>query len=70
MVLNQGLKFTPDSCKRLCSAEPACQFWIYDKRMRKCELYSLPQKQCTAFLGMPTRVKEECEGGNGLRGVI
>jgi hypothetical protein len=36
--------------------------------MRKCEIYSQPQKHCNAFLGMPKGIKMACEGNKGPPG--
>ncbi len=38
-------------CKRVCDAEPDCQYYFYDRHEKSCDMYPEPHKSCTAIIG-------------------
>ena len=46
------MKFpSKESCKRVCEAEPECQYYFHGLKEQSCEMYPESRKSCKAIIG-------------------
>ncbi len=56
-----GEEISQLQCHQFCQMDSDCVFHVYEFSSQTCKLYASPDKYCTALIGIPERVIEECK---------